>query len=297
MTQYPITFPPPEYAAWNLTLDQFGLEEYYEYSTTNVLAMEYLAEEVTGKSMQDLVQDLVLTPLDLKNTAEPPRDAAAGTVVPDPASTSYIGQACVDEFTGTGGVDVALHYRNDDFYDSIVNTGTGGSMFSTIQDLLQWAKSGVGDSLLSPETVTTRHEFKPTNLLISYGLGMHTIQAIPVNEEFGLWYGHNGDAFNSNARATKSDEHGISFASALNSCGSVSTIHDDGMTILVGDYLWYVAPDETDGSAVKPDETDGSTVEPAGSDGATTSTDSAGVMPLSPTTLPLVVAVALLFTY
>ena len=260
--------------------------------------MEYLAENVTGKSMQDLVQELVLSPLELKNTAEPPRDAAAGTVVPDPASTSYIGQGCVNEFAAVGAADIALHYRNDEFSDSIVNTGTGGAIYSTIQDLLQWAKFGVGDSLLSPETVTARREFKPTSLIISYGLGMHVI---PLKEDFGLWYGHDGDAFNSNARAAKSDEHGVSFASAENTCG-YEGLHDDGMTVLVGDYLWYVAPGETNGSTEMPGEIDGSTVEPAGSDGATTSpttsTDSAGVMPKSASTLPLVVALfALLFAY
>ena len=64
--------------------------------------MEYLAENVTGKQMQDLVQELVLTPLELQNTAQPPRDCAADYVAPEPTVTSYIGQGCVHEFSEVG---------------------------------------------------------------------------------------------------------------------------------------------------------------------------------------------------
>lgn len=65
---------------------------------------------------------------------------------------------------------MSLHDRNDAFDDSIVNFGSGGSMFSTIVDLLQWAKSGLGDSLLDTDTVKRRHEFKPTDFIMQYGL-------------------------------------------------------------------------------------------------------------------------------
>lgn len=204
-----------------------------EYSTTNILAMEYLAENVTGKHMQDLVQELVLTPLGLQNTAQPPRDCTAGSVVPDPMVTSYIGQGCVDEFSSVGA-NVSLGYRNDEFFDSICQVGTGGSMYSTITDLLQWAKSGVGDSLLSPETVAARHTFNPTSILVAYGLGM---MATMIETDYGTgWYGHDGDAFGSNTRASKNDELGVSFASAINTCGSEG-LHAEGMKILVSDIM------------------------------------------------------------
>ena len=45
-------------------------------------------------------------------------------------------------------------------------------MYSTIVDLLAWAKSGLRDSILEPETVKIRHEFKPTDFIMQYGLGI-----------------------------------------------------------------------------------------------------------------------------
>lgn len=265
MTRYPVTLPE-EYAALGFTPQDLGLKEYYEYSTTNILAMEYLAENITGQRMQDLVQDLVLTPLGLENSAEPPRDADAGTVVPEPSVVSYIGQGCVDEFTNVGGSnDVAVGYRNDEFFDSIVNTGTGGAMYSSITDLLQWAKSGVGDSLLAPETVAARHIFYPTSLVYSYGLGMHLMLVDPA---LGTWYGHDGDAFGSNARAAKNDDIGASFASAINSCGS-ELLHGEGMAILVKDLM---GEDGSSTNAPSVSPPDGRTSAPSSEQGSATST-------------------------
>ena len=135
--------------------------------------------------------------------------------------------------------NVSLGYRNDEFFNSICQVGTGGSMYSSITDLLQWAKSGVGDSLLSPETVAERHIFNLTSLAIPYGLGvMETI----IETDYGVgWFGHDGDAFGSNARASKNDELGVSFASAINTCG-YGGLHTEGMKILVSDIMM----DDTD---------------------------------------------------
>ena len=65
-----------------------GLEigpECAAYSTTNILVMEYIAESVTGKSMQDLVRQLVLEPLEImtpQDTDLPLRESSG--VRPDP---------------------------------------------------------------------------------------------------------------------------------------------------------------------------------------------------------------------
>jgi hypothetical protein len=281
MTRYPVTLPE-EWASLGYTVEDFGLKAYYgrcrhiyvassttdvdkhpvfyfslislvEYSSTNVLAMEYLAENVTGETMQDLVQDLVLSPLHLDNTAEPPRDAAAGTILPNPAVVSYIGEGCVTEFSEIGH-NVSVGFRDDELADSIVNTGTAGSMYSSIPDLLQWAKSGVGDSLLSPETVAARHIFNPVSMVYSYGLGMHLTL---IEEEYGRWYGHNGDALGSNAQAAKSDELNASYASAINSCG-YGGLHSDGMRILAKDLMSSDDNNSTKAPSSTPAETSAS---------------------------------------
>ena len=55
-----------------MTLQDIGIDEYYEYSTTNILVMELIAESVTGKSMKELVSK-VTSELGLSNTALPLR--------------------------------------------------------------------------------------------------------------------------------------------------------------------------------------------------------------------------------
>lgn len=258
------------------------------YSSTNVLVMEYLAENVTGQTMQDLVQDLVLSPLGLDNTAEPPRDAAAGSILPNPAVVSYIGEGCVKEFSEIGH-NVSVGFRDDEFADSIVNTGTAGSMYSSITDLLQWAKSGVGDSLLSPEIVAARHVFNPVSLVFSYGLGMHLTL---IEEKYGRWYGHDGDALGSNAQAAKSDELNASYASAINSCG-YGDLHSDGMKILAKDLMSSDAVNSTKAPSSTPAETS-ATAAPSTSEQETIAPASTGFGVL-PSAACLVAAVVVSF--
>ncbi|KAL7546869.1 hypothetical protein ACHAWF_010203 [Thalassiosira exigua] len=240
MKDYPVKLPG-EYAEslekLNQTLGDWGIDAYYEYSTTNILAMEYIAENITGQSMHSLVSGLVTVPLGLNNTALPLRDAPQG-VLPDPASRSYFGKSCVDEITKFGG-NASIGDRDDDFVDSIVNFGSGGSMYSTIVDLLQWSKSGLGDSLLEPHTVEKRHKFKPTSLLLPYGLGLHLwVDALPPPVDSTItsdWFGHGGDALGSNARSYKNDKIGAAFASSVNSC-NFSSLHGEAFKILLEDY-------------------------------------------------------------
>jgi CubicO group peptidase (beta-lactamase class C family) len=104
-----------------------------------------------------------------------------------------------------------------------VNTGTGGGMYSTIEDLLRWAKSGTGDSLLTMATVKARHDYRPISPLgIPYGLGQFVFpEQLPELPAFvGGFYGHDGDTIGFSTWAFKNDENGISFASNLNTCSS-----------------------------------------------------------------------------
>ena len=82
MKDFPVT-PHGEIYDWileaNMTLQDIGIDEYYEYSTTNILVMELIAESVTGKSMKELVSK-VTSELGLSNTALPLRDAQQGVL-------------------------------------------------------------------------------------------------------------------------------------------------------------------------------------------------------------------------
>ena len=130
---------------------------------------------------------------------------------------------------------VSVGDGDDALMDAIVSTGTGGAIYSTIQDLLQWAKSGLGDDLLSAESVEKRHEFKTTNEFIQYGLGIHRDYLGDIVPD---WYGHSGDAFGSNTRAFRKDDGTQAFASAINSCG-YGALHGLGFKILNLQHVWH----------------------------------------------------------
>ena len=89
-----------------------------------------------------------------------------------------------------------------------------------------WAASGVGDTLLAPETLVERHEYHPMggpdslNRFRTYGLGQHTQEYIWFFD-YGVpgdWRGHGGDSFGFASLAMRSDLHNASFAAVANTC-------------------------------------------------------------------------------
>lgn len=95
-------------------------------------------------------------------------------------------------------------------------------MVSDIKDLLEWAKAGTGDDLLSPEVVTQRHQYDTfLNGIIHYGISQfvwdETYTSI-VGDYLHDWYGHTGGTFGFTSSAYK-HPNGAAFASAGNSCG------------------------------------------------------------------------------
>ena len=99
-------------------------------------------------------------------------------------------------------------------------------MTSTIGDLLNWATSGVGDTLLAPETLVERHDYHPMggpdsfNRFRTYGLGQHSQEYIWF-ADYGVpgdWRGHGGDSFGFASLAMRSDLHKASFAAVANTC-------------------------------------------------------------------------------
>lgn len=123
------------------------------YSTTNIEALDLIAETLTGDAMPDRVSNMVTQKLGLGETALPHRDAPQG-VLPEPDTHAYLGPSCVKEFEDAGGV-ASVGDRDDARMDAIVSAGTGGAIYSTIRDLLRWARSGLGDDVLSKDSATT----------------------------------------------------------------------------------------------------------------------------------------------
>ena len=106
--------------------------------------------------------------------------------------------------------------------------GTGGAMTSTIGDLVSWADSAVGDTLLMPATVAERHKRLPMggpdelSRFMSYGLGQEKqYYFVYDGVEYGApgdWIGHGGDSFGFASLAMRSDQHNASFAAVANTC-------------------------------------------------------------------------------
>jgi D-alanyl-D-alanine carboxypeptidase len=131
-------------------------ENYTYYSTTNVLIMEIIAETITGRDMAELLQEYVYTPLNLTTARLLPFDATTQEFVsPPPTVTSFMNSECLAEFPPNA---TQLGADASDAESTIVSVRTGGAIQMTLGEMLIWAKSGTGDTLLSNETVQVRHD-------------------------------------------------------------------------------------------------------------------------------------------
>lgn len=140
----------------------------YEYSNTNTLVLERLAEEVTGTSLAVLIQARILNPLGMRSTVY-----LTDSVLPGPFLRGY----SYDDELG--------------IFEEFVTNGTAfggaGAMVGTPDDLAVWGKALVSGALLPPAFQQQRFVGrKPTNgpKYDSYGLGLGGIRG---------WWGHTGN--------------------------------------------------------------------------------------------------------
>ena len=127
----------------------------------------------------------------------------------------YAEKSCIEELNSVGGNFTA----GDSLLEvarSVVNFGSGGSMYSTIANLLKWASTGTGDDLLTPETLAKRHVYVPMGPLRHYGIGQYKL--VVSGEDIDGWYGHDGDSFGFSSVAYRHDEHEAAFAAAASTC-------------------------------------------------------------------------------
>jgi D-alanyl-D-alanine carboxypeptidase len=176
------------------------------YSTTNFIILQMIAESVTGSTLQELIAENVADPLGLDGIFLPPND---DTTLPDPAVHGYLDGACLDEVEEDGATVAAGTDTTD--WNASYGQG-GGGMTATISDLLGWAASGSGNSLLDETTVEQRMELQVLPELIAYGQGMMVL---------GPWIGHEGEAIGWEALALQDPATGTAVAMAGNGCGGL----------------------------------------------------------------------------
>jgi D-alanyl-D-alanine carboxypeptidase len=158
------TFEPMELVEFGLELPRKhapGAE--FFYTNTGTVMLLLIVEQVTGRPFADVLDEEVLAPLGLTNTAFPPVE---GEVMPRPAIHGY--------FCNDAVIDVT---------DWNTSWGSSaGAMTSTLDDLAVWSHQLGSGGFVDPELYAEQTDFRTIGDL-GYGVGM---------ANFGGWYGHNG---------------------------------------------------------------------------------------------------------
>ncbi|WP_406005635.1 beta-lactamase family protein [Streptomyces sp. NBC_00637] len=155
--KHPVLFPPGE--------------KFY-YCNTNLILLGLVVEQLSGRHLNDYIQDHILDPAGLDHTLFP-----TGNEFPTPHAQGYTDQ------TATGKVE--------DSADWDPSWGwAAGAMISRLEDLRVWARTvatGVlpdGGRMVSAATQKQRLITPPTPIPgTGYGLGIFDVQG---------WIGHNG---------------------------------------------------------------------------------------------------------
>jgi len=142
------------------------------YCDTNYIFLGSIIEKVTGRPVEDVIRDEILTPLGMAQTSFPTTAA-----MPEPFSRGY--------YAGEDGKGELRDYTAS----NPAVAWSAGAMISTLADLRIWAKALATGTLLKPQTHSEQLKFgalatKPIH--IGYGLGI---------ANFGGLVGHNGAIF------------------------------------------------------------------------------------------------------
>lgn len=140
----------------------------YEYSNTNTLLLQKVAETVTGQSLEQLFRVRLFSRLPAGSV-----EYLTGTTLPDPHLNGYI----FDEESRTF----------EEYELNGTSLAGAGAMVGTMEGLRDWGRLLVGGDLLPGGLQAQRFlGRRPTNgpLYDSYGLGMG---------EIGGWWGHTGN--------------------------------------------------------------------------------------------------------
>ena len=177
------------------------------YSTTNIIILGLMLEELTGQPVEQVVTELAAS-LGMEDTAlQPPEE----TLMPEPASNGYVeapGRMSLEPL----GLDIPA---GTDVTDWTPSWGqAGGGMYSTIADLGTWAGSGLGTSLLPMDLAAERLDFQaiPEG---QYGLGL-------FDYDQG-WVGHTGQIIGWESMVVYNTETGAAFVALVNETGSLAS--------------------------------------------------------------------------
>jgi D-alanyl-D-alanine carboxypeptidase len=140
-----------------------------EYSDSNYILLQLIAEKVTHTPLDRLIQQWVLDPLGMHETSYP-----ATPAMPAPFASGYFQP------------DMSSPLLRDVTLSNPQAAGGAGAMISTLDDLRTWAKALATGTLLAPGTQRERLHtvlLAPGKITFRYGLGILDLNG---------FLGHNG---------------------------------------------------------------------------------------------------------
>lgn len=146
----------------------------WSYSNTNTVLLGLIAEKVTGKTLNDLYQEMIFKRLGLKNTSLP---SSNDNTLPKPYSHGYM-------IGYNNEKNNVTRIIRDVTNDNSSWTWAAGGIISTIDDLKIYIKALGKGTLLGPKAKELRDNSFIELGLMDYGFGLFR-----MNNE---WYGHNG---------------------------------------------------------------------------------------------------------
>ncbi len=191
----------------------FAAGRSWEYSNSNYLLLEMLAEKVTGVDSRTLLDSLIIQPLGLKSTVYNPVAELPGGLA----------RGYADLFTDGRLVDVTETNLERFHYD--------GGVISNVYDLANFMdalflSSFLSDSLNTEMLNVVHTQGKSERGTDFYGCGI----IMEEHPRYGKIYGHSGTAVGYSAHLYHIENEGITIAAMVN--GSQSTIEERS-------YKWF----------------------------------------------------------
>lgn len=175
------------------------------YSNTNLILLGMVIEQVTGKPIDQVMQEQIIEPLGLEHTVMPTDGA-----YPGPHPQGYTMQG-VDGDTPSDATDWNPSWG-----------WTAGSMISNVDDLLVWGEAlATGEGILSPETQAERLDSFDFDIPVYAGPGKTAPQTPARAYGLGLglaldWYGHEGELPGFNTYVQHYEPEGITLVVMVN---------------------------------------------------------------------------------
>lgn len=187
----------------------------YQYSNSNTIILGMIIEQVTGKTLESEVENRIIKPLQLNNTAF----HTSGTELPGNHGRGYD----FEEFGVTGDVT--------ELYD-LSNNWAAGSVHSTPCELQSYVEALVKGRFLSDTLQQRRlNDMITIDPYSKYGLCLHKLAS---------FYGHNGEVWGYTSMMRYSLKHDCTIIIYYN-CDRMSTNNPDSLfgkflLILYGSY-------------------------------------------------------------